>query len=277
MEELTTNPFFQSGILPFTTALIIGLMLRPLGWYWSGLGLAVAYLVAIYFITGYQLTPLTSTRKIFLLAGTAVVLGLIIDALPKKWQRYLPCLIAITAAAASVWIIWPLLKRLDGQEYWLMIAASVGFAAWSITLTESLRDQSYRAVSTAFCFGLGLSISAMLGASALLGQLAGVMAAAAGAYLLLLLFKVPISVGSNFSFTAATFAALIGISAVTYADLAWYALIPLALIPLAARLPVKESWHPSLKTIVTTLYPLPLALISIYITWQMDTGGDSLY
>ena len=277
METLTANPLFQSGLLPFGIALVTAFVLRPLGWFWSGLGFALAYATAIYFIVGFQFTPLTSTRKIILLGGTAVLMGLLIDALPKKYSSYLPWFIAFFAVVAGIWLVWPVLKRLEGQEYWIMFSATAAYSAWLMTWTESLREQSARASSTAFALGLGISISSVLGASALLGQLGGTMAAAAGAYLLLLILNRSVSLGSSFCFPVAIFSALIGLSAVTYSGLTWYSLMPLALIPLAARLPVKENWHPSLKTIITVLYPLPLAAISIYITWQLDSSGDSLY
>ena len=157
-----------------------------------------------------------------------------------------------------------------------MMATTAGFAAWLVAWAEALRGQANRAASAAFALGLGISISAVLGASALLGQLSGTMAAAAAAFLLLLILKQPVNLGSSFSFPMALLAALIGVSAMTYSGLTWYSLIPLTLIPLASRIPVRENWHPSLKTIITTLYPLPLAAISIYITWQLDASGDSM-
>ena len=68
MNELLTNPAFQSGVAPFFVALIISAVLqRTMGWFWAGFGLIAAFLVNVFFTTGFEMTPLTSTRKIVLL------------------------------------------------------------------------------------------------------------------------------------------------------------------------------------------------------------------
>ena len=277
METLTANPLFQSGILPFAVSLVAALIMRPFGWHWAGLAFALAFAATLHFVTGFQLTPLNSTRKIILMAGGAVVVGMLIDALPKL-HRYVPIVIVLISASAAIWLIWPVLKRLEGQEFWIMAGACAAFAAWVTAWSESLRNQPTRATATAMTLGVGVSISAVLGASALLGQLGGATAAASGALILLLLLKQNLSPGSNYSFPASLTAVLISLSAITYAGLVWQALIPLVLIPLAARIPVKQSWHDSVKVIVTTLYTLPLAGTSIYITWLLtEPAGDSMY
>jgi hypothetical protein len=44
--------------------------------------------------------------------------------------------------------------------------------------------------------------------------------------------------------------------AVLLANLAWYALVPLALVPLAVRLPAAERWPIWLQAVVVALYAL---------------------
>ena len=278
MNELTANPLFQSGVLPFIVALITALALRPLGWRWAGLGFAVAFAAALHFITGFQITPFTSTRKIILLTGGAVVLGLLFDIL-DKYKRYLLVAVVLLAAAAATWLSWPIIKRLEGEELWITLAISLGYSAWLIGWTESLKGQSHQAAAAALALGVGTSISAVLGASALYGQLGGTIAAAAGAFVLLLLIKQPLILGSNFTLPVATASALIAVGGVHYAGLTQYALIPLALIPLFARIPVKQDWHSSLKTIVLCLYTMHLAGAAISITWVMtaSTGDTANY
>ena len=275
MEELTTNPLFQSGVLPFVVALVGALALHPLGWRWAGLAFILAFGAAVHFIIGFQITPFTSTRKIIALTGAAVILGLAFDALANTYQRYIPMVVALLATGAVTWLIWPVVKRLDGQEYLIMLSASIAYGVWLITWSESLRTKSNRAATTALALGIGTSISAVLGASALLGQLGGTLAAAAGAFVLLIAVNKPAALGSSFILPAALASTLISLAAVIYAGLNAYALIPLALIPLFARIPVKQEWHPTLKLILLNLYTLPLSATAIYITWQ--TAGESLY
>ncbi len=275
MNALTTNPLFQSGVLPFFITLIAALILRPLGGRWAGLGFALAFAASVYFIVGFQLMPFTSTRKIILLTGAAVLFGLLFDMLAIKFQRVIPFVVAGLAAAAITWLIWPVVKRLEGQEYWLMLGAASAYGIGLITGTESLRTQPERAATAALALGMGTSISAVLGASALLGQLGGIVAASAGAFLLLFAMNRPSALSSSFTFPIAVTSTLVGIAAVIYAGLDAYTLIPLALIPLCARMPIKDTWHPVVKVITLCLYTLPLSGISIYLAWQV--AGESLY
>ncbi len=276
MNELLANPLFQSALAPLVVALAAGVLLRPLGGRWAGLGFAFGYATSWYFTAGFQLFPLTSTRKILLLAGGAVILGVLLDH-NRRSRRAVPWVLAVLAAAATVWVIWPVLKRTEGTEFWLMLSSTV-YAVWLVVWFDGLRDKQLAASTAAISLGVGTSISAVLGASALLGQLGGAIGAAAGAMLVLLIFVKRTEVGSSFVLPVAILGALIGISAVIYAGLSWYPLIALALIPLAVRLPVKTEWNRFIQASVLTGYSAIPAAITIAITWQISqTVEPSLY
>ena len=276
MNELINNPLFQSALTPFVVALTSGALLKSMGNSWAGLGFALGYTASIYFTTGFQLLPLTSTRKIVLLALIALAIGVLLDQL-KYSHRFVPWALAVIAAGAATWVIWPVLKRAEGMEFWLLSLSTV-YTAWMVGWIDSLRNQQLAATTSAVSLGVSTGVSAVLGASALLGQLGGAIAAAAGALIMLQLFLKRIIVGRSFVLPVAMLASLIGIAAVIYAGMSWYALIPLALIPLAARLPTNKNWNQFIQAIVLTSYTAVPATIAILIIWQISKAVEpSLY
>ena len=129
---------------------------------------------------------------------------------------------------------------------------------------------------------LGIGLCATAGASALLGQL-GIALAAATAGLFLTWVLAGSSVGEGkaggplLALPYLLPAVLIGLAASLFARLPWYALIPLAAIPLAAGLvPVKiESRF--LSALLYTLPGLAIALATAYWVWQAGSSGSSGY
>lgn len=276
MNNLLANPAVQSGIIPLIVALLAAWGLRRAGWFWSGLGFAIAYYVSVHFATGLQFTPLTSTRKILMLGIVAVALGLVIDALKQK-PRFLPIIIFIAGTASITWVIWPVVNREEGGAFWLMLLSSMLYAGWLTAATETQRSNTDQGAMLALALGLGTGVSAMLGASALLGQLGIAIGAIAGAYLLLQLLKQDMKLGSNFTLPVGLLNGLLGISAVVYASLPWYSLLPLAVLPAAAYIPVRGELSKFKKLILLALYTLPLTIIAIIITWVTSSSGESMY
>ena len=113
---------------------------------------------------------------------------------------------------------------------------------------------------------LGTGLSATAAASALLGQLALSLAAASGGILLAWVlwgdsdrFNNRLTVMATLPYALAT--TLLGLAAVILARLPWYALIPLACIPLVARLIPKLSDTRFVNATVASLPGLLIALI----------------
>ncbi|HEY5604787.1 MAG TPA: hypothetical protein VIM41_16920 [Gammaproteobacteria bacterium] len=276
MNNLLTNPAIQSGIIPFVVALIAAWALRRAGWVWSGLGFAIAYYTSVYLAAGFQFTPLTSTRKILILGVAAIAVGLLLDFLKPK-PRYITIATVIAGAIAVIWVIWPVLARQEGANYWIMLVASLIYTGWIAAATESLRNKTDQGAMVALALGLGTGVSAMLGSSALLGQLGIAIGAVGGAYLLLQLFKQPTRCGSSFTLPIGLLSGLLATSAVLYAKLPWYSLLPLALIPLTAYIPVRGELSKFKQLLLLAAFTLPLTLISIVITWTTGSSGESIY
>lgn len=268
MDELLLNPVFQAAIAPFAVALVAGFLLKYAGWHWAGLAVVLGFYASVSLITGFEFTPLTSTRKIILLGMIAAGVGLALDLLNLK-QRYLLPLLAVLGAGALLWVIWPPLMRMEGAEKWLYGIGGSAYVAWLLASLEGLRSRALRADAALFNLAMGTGLAAVMGASALLGQLASALAAAIGAFLLLSSFKKTLPVGFIMLLPVALIAGLIGVGALIYAKLPWYCLPILAAIPLLARIPLPGKpplWGQALALVLMTL---PGAAGAIYVAWKI--------
>ncbi|MDX9739873.1 MAG: hypothetical protein RBT81_01655 [Gammaproteobacteria bacterium] len=242
MLELLDDPIFQSAIAPFLIALAVGLVLRTGAGLAGGVAFALAVLAAVWMIMGLQFTPLNSTRKLILAGAGAFVLGMVLESIWRHRDgRWLQAMLGLGAAAAALWLVWPRLGRLEGMEAGLTAVLAAAYAGLLVPLMNGLQRSPLAQSAAALALGVGTAISAVIGASALLGQLGGAIAAAAGAIAVLLVIRGEFRLGSGFALPMSLLAALIGISAVVYARLPWFALVPLPLIPLMARVPVPAS------------------------------------
>ncbi len=269
MEQIIAHPLFQSALLPFSVSLVAVLALRRFGWFWAGLALALGFYASVYLINGVDLFPLRSTQKIVLAGLIAVALGLLLDTL--RLRRYIKSLLALAAVAVVLWLIWPRLNRLEGWELYLTALASGLYGAWLVTLFAPLRNQAVRADAAVMVLALGTGITALLGATALYGQLASAIAAAAGARLLVNLMGKQAAAGWVMLLPATLLCALLGVGAVVYAKLPGYNLVLFALIPLLAQLPLPAwpKWREGLAITAVCLLPVSIA---IYLTWQAEGG-----
>ncbi len=267
MDALLANPAVQAAIVPFIAALVVGLLLKPVGWYWAGLAVIAGFYASVSLITGFEFTPLTSTRKLVLIGICAAIAGLVLDYFAPKPRQLYP-LLAVLGGSAVLWVIWPPLMRMNGVVLWMYGAGSVAYVIWTLLSLESLRNRALRADVAVTTLGLGTGIAALMGASALLGQLASALAAATGAFLLLSIFKKTLPVGLLMLLPAALLSGLIGVNAMTYAKLPWHSLLALAAIPLLARIPLPKKlplWGQATTLMMLTL---PAAAGAIYLVWR---------
>lgn len=276
MSNLLSNPAIQSGVIPLVVAIIVALVLKRFGGFWSGLTFGIAYYLSVYLAAGFQFFPLTSTRKILILGIIAIALGLIVDSNKIK-IKHLFSVTATLGAVASLWMIWPVLVRQEGFSLFLMLVPALAYTGWLTASTHQLRQQTDQGAMVALALGLGTGISAILGASALIGQLGMAIGAIAGAFLLLSLFNQNVKSGSTFMLPVGLLSGLLGIGAVIYASLPWYCLIPLAAIPLTTYIQLPQQLSKIKYLLLLAAFTLPFPIIAVVLTWVSTSSSESMY
>jgi hypothetical protein len=127
---------------------------------------------------------------------------------------------------------------------------------------------------------LGVGLSATAAASALLGQLALALAAASGgAFLAWVVTGNAVGRHAQQSIHTLPYVlapTLLGTGAVILARLPWYALVPLASIPLAVSLVPQKTESRFLRALLTSLPGLVIAIAVAFYVWQSGSS-DSGY
>jgi len=266
MEEFLGNPAVQGGVAPFVVGLIVVAILgrARLG----GLAVVAAFAVCVHLASGLTFTPLTSLRKLLLLGLIAPVVGIAIDFVLRT-GRSLTVAIAAACGALAVWVFWSVLQQKPAAEAALLGGGIAVFVAWLVGSTLELAAQPVRAGAVALMLGLGAGISAILGASALLGLYGIAIGAGAGAFLLVqMLTGRRIAAGATFTLSASLAAGLVAAAALVLAQLPWYALIVLGLIPLGARLPASDRLPVWAQAFIVSAYGLAAAFVAFVLTWR---------
>jgi len=273
MATFFDNPLVQSALLPFVVTFVlagIAGLVRP---HWRGLSVVAGFYLSAPLITGAQLLPLTSTRKILVLGIVGLIVALLLSRqLMDARRRYFILLLLVSAAAT--WVLWPVLLRANDLSGLFTLAASVVYVIWLVVLLDKQRQQASTQLLSVLILAAGTAIVATLGASALLGQLSGALAAASGGLLLALLVLGKGRDDDLLLFPAVLLVGLVGLAAVVYASLNWQSLLCLMLIPLVSRLPLtlNNIW---IKLFVQLLIMLPMVAGAAYLAW--DTGSDAYY
>jgi hypothetical protein len=278
MDSLMSHPAVQSGIIPFVIALAIIVILGNTKPVLMGLAAVVAFIATVMLVTGLGLSPLTSTKKIILIAYLAAVLGLVVDLAGEKlgsYRKYTPGVFALIAVITVLWVIWPVVSR-ESTENPIGIAVGLSaYVAWMVFGISMLDRKKVQISATVFAIAMGTAIVSIIGATALYGQLAAPFAAATGAWLLFYLFAAQKAVFStSFFLTASVACALLAAAATVYASLPWLTLLLFALIPITVHIPIKQNsapWLQVLKSYIAALIPV-IAAIWYTVQQSADSG-----
>jgi len=270
MVTLLDNPIVQSAVLPFIISLACGLLVAFVAPRWFGLILPLSFYPAAFLISGLQLLPLTSTRKILILGMAAVIIVVLIMKLPLAVRRYGLSLIMIVASVA--WVLWPRLA-IAGGFVWLPLLAGAAYLYW-LSVTTDYQQQPTSQLLTLLVMATTVAVIAMLGSSALLGQLSGALAAAIGALLLVMMLTARMVDTDLLILPAVLITGLISLAAVHFATLKGYALFGVALMPLVAYIPlnIHNRW---LRLLTQLIIMVPLAAAAVY--FALDTSSENYY
>src|SRR5215510_12116769 len=243
MDSLLSHPAVQGGLAPFVVGLAVVAILgrAKLG----GLAVSAGFCLAVALLSGLAFSPLSATRKIVLLALVAPAIGVLVD-LAVKSGRTLAVLIALACGALTVWVFWSVLQQKTPAQALLLGGGTAAFVAWVVWTTLALAGQPVRAGAAALMLGLG---------------------AAAGGFLLWqMVTGRKIAAGFTLTLSAALAAGLLAAAALVLAELPWYALIALAVIPLAVRLPAPDRLPVWLQAFIVSAYGFVPALAAYALT-----------
>jgi hypothetical protein len=271
--EFLDHPAIQGGVAPLVVALIVAFALARTRFAWLAIGAGYATMIAL--STGFSFSPLTVARKTMLLGLLSPLVGVAADLVPRR-SRETALALAVAAGALSIWVFLAILQQQDAMN-----AIGVGggialFVAALAAATLRLRDDGPRAATAGLGLGVATGIAGVLSAS--IGYLVAgaAIAAAAGA---LLLVQVVLSRGLAPGMTGALplgfLPALFAAGTLLLAQLPWYALPLLLLVPAAVTLPVPDRAPMIVRAAVLAGYALVAAAIPILAAWYAARGSLS--
>ena len=267
MEAFLNHPAVQGGLAPFVAGLVAAIVLGRFSL--AGLAVAAGFGTCAYLLNGLAFVPLTATRKIIVVTLAATAIGVVVDGIVRS-SRAPGIALALGFGAAAIWVFWSVLSQRPLREAAAFGAVAAIAVAVTVWLNHRLADAPIRAGAAAFALGVGGGFAAILGASATYGLYGIAIGAGAGAFLLVqMITNRRTAAGATLTLPAAAGSALFAAGGVLLAKLAWYALVPLALVPLAARLPVPERAPVWLQAIVLSVYALTAAAVSWVLAWQL--------
>ena len=274
MTELLDNPALQAavqgGIAPFVAALIVAAILGRTRFAW--LAIVTGYATQVALSTGFAFSPLSASRKILLVCLATPLVGIAADRLVTR-ARPVALALTVVAGVAAVWVFVSILSQKEGAQAWL---AGVGVALYAAAMTAtllSLRDDALRTAAAGLGLGLATGIAALMSAS--VGFLTSGISVAASAGALLLVWVInsrPVPPGMLGTATIGVMIALFAEGTLMLAQLPWYALVALLVVPLAVRLPVREPASVLERSFVLSLYALVAALVPIAAVWFAPGG-----
>jgi len=273
MQALLEHPAVQGGALPLLVALIVAAALCRTRYAW--LAIVAGYATMIALTAGFSFTPLTASRKLMLVVVLSSVVGMAADLFPRA-SRALAAVLAVAAGVVAPWVFLSVLSQREGSAGYVAGAGIGVFVAVVVYAVARQREDGLRAGAAGVGLGLAAGVAAVLSAS--IGfLLAGVaMAAAAGAVLLVqVLFARSIAPGFTGTLPIGIAAALFAVGTLLLAELKWYVLPLLLLIPAAVALPVPERAPRIVRAAILVACALFAAAIPILAAWYAARGSLS--
>jgi len=273
VSDLLSHPAFQGAIAPFIVALLVASALGRTRFAWIAILPAYATMVAL--DTGFTLSPLTVSRRSWLIALLAPLVGVAADSYrrsPRRTAQALP----VVAALVSPWVYWTLIGNHEGSR---SAAVGAGIAIYFAALVAAvlrLRDDGLRCGAAGLGLGIAAGIAGIVSAS--IGALVAgaALAAACGAMLVVqIALARMIAPGFTGALPIGMIAALIAVGAQQLAEFPWYALLLMLLVPLAASLPVPRPEARVSRAAVLSLLALAAAILPIAAAWFAARGSLS--
>jgi len=269
LHALLIHPAVQSGLEPFIAAMIVAeLFLRMR---LSGLAIIAGFSVMLYLVSDFSFEPLTPEHKIVLSGFLSTLLGLLFMVFNPGWLRPL---LTLAGGGAAIWAMLSILKQYELLALPLWAGGCAIYVGWLVFWFDGLHNASARAGSAGMALGLGSGMSALFCATKLPEQIGFAVGAAASAYLLIqIITNSPLPCGRLFTLPLSIIAGLSGCLAILTTKLPWYSLPLLALIPVAAQIPLSGIRSLWLLSVLLSVISLVFAGGAVYLTWRVVGGS----
>jgi hypothetical protein len=265
-------PVVQFGVAPFLAGLVVAVVLYR--FHLGGLAMIAGLVTAFFLVVGFSFTPLTTLRKLFIVALATPLIGFSID-VTFRGNRFGAALAALAAAAAAVWVFYPVLKQV-GMPGVLLPGAVMGISIiWLVFVSlVALGERSVPCTVSALAMALGVGVLATVGNAPSFAKFGFALGAGVGAFLLVLIISGrAYAAGATLALTAAVSCGLLANAAMITAHLHWHAVAIFALTPLAVRLPGPSRSGVWLQTIVYGLYAALPMVVAYAIAVHGFAGG----
>lgn len=263
MTDLLDNPAVQAGIAPFIAAFLAALLLARTRY--LAAAVVVGFLVLLELTIGLAFESMTSVRKLILVTLGAGAIALAIEATEVSGRRTVIAALSLASALAAVWVVQRILAQQDPGAAWIAGFGVFAFVLMLVGSTLWAGVDPLRAAAIGACLGWGSGGLAVLGASALLGQIGIALGSAcAAAALAQMLRGRAAPAGWTLGLPASVGSGLVGVLACSTGELRWYLLTPLLLVPLAASLVpaggMRKPWQYVFLAGFAALVPVVVAI-----------------
>jgi hypothetical protein len=269
--EFLNHPAVQGGVAPLAVALIVAFALARTRFPW--LAILAGYATMIALTTGFAFSPLTVARKTVLLGLLLPLAGVVADLLPRP-TRTIALTLAAVAGALSVWVFLSILQQRDAMNAILVGGGVALFVTVLAAMVLRLSNDGLRGSAAGLGLGLATGIAGVLSAS--IGYLiAGVAIAACSGALLLaqVVLSRKLAPGFTGMLPVGVLTALFASGTLLLAELRWYVLPLLLLVPAAALLPVPERAPLIGRAAIVSAYALVAAAIPVLAAWYAAHGS----
>jgi len=265
MDELLHNPAIQAGVAPFAAAVVVAAVLARTRFAWLAVVAGYAAMVAL--TTGFSFAPLSASRKVLLLVLLAPLPGLALDLVAPRARR-LGFALALLAGGAALWSFSTVLVQREPGPALASGALVAACAAGLVWLTTRLRADGVAAGAAGLGLGVASGVSALLSAS--IGYLTSgiAIAAASGAMLLVqVVARRAIAPGLAGTLWLGLSSALVASATLMTAELPWYALPAMLLVPAVVALVAKARLPLFGRALICAAAALVAAAVPVGASW----------
>ncbi len=265
MTELLANPAVQAVAAPLVVALVVAAALARTRLAW--LAIVAGYATMIALTTGFGLTPLSMSRKVLLLVLLAPLAGLLADAVRVR-GRGAVTMLALAGGAAALWSAWSVLVQRGLPEAIGLGGLVFGVTAALVALSAGLRSDGPAAASAGLGLGIATGVAALLSASIGYFMAGASIAAASGALLLVQMAAGrAIAPGLTGTLSVGFATALIASASLMIAQLPWYALPLMLIVPFAAFFNPGAKRSIRLRIALSAVVSTAAAVVPLLAAW----------